>query len=149
MQHKAHTAFDDQLPVKALILSLREVVAYGSEPAHLNVRKYTMASKGMSRSQMLRQPVQCHAKQHTPKYMAQHSLCTSWWHCAAFTLSSVPTLATLVTSRTGSGLRSCTQFVQAACCSLSSHSFSTYVSRRNIRSWTCPLDKPKMPCIMQ
>ncbi len=149
MQHIAYTAFDDQLPMKALILLLREVVAYGSEPAHLNVRKYTMASEGMSRSQILCQPVQCNGKQHTPKYMAQHSLCTSWWHCAAFTLSSVPTFATLVTSRTGSGLWFCTQVVKAACCSLSSHSFSTYVSRKNIRSWTCPLDKPKMPCIMQ
>jgi hypothetical protein len=66
MQNIAHTALDDQLPVKALILLLREVVACGSEPAHLNVRKYTMASEGMSRSQILCQPVRCNGKQHTP-----------------------------------------------------------------------------------
>lgn len=60
---QAHTVFVDQLPVKALTLLLRDVVACGSEPAYLNARKYTMASEGMSSSLSWCQPVQCNAKQ--------------------------------------------------------------------------------------
>ncbi len=69
MQHIAHTAVNDQLPVKALILLLREVVAYGSEPAHLNVRKYTMASAAVKFHVSL-----CNVMD---KSIPQHSLSTS------------------------------------------------------------------------